>query len=149
MAVVNTALQRLLVGGCAVLVVACHRPATRPDYAPRRYPACVRVLPVGLYVEPKELATAATPRDLTLPESLIKPVVRAGIDNVRYSASVCGGARPLVDSVQQSTGFPDLDHFLDAHVADLGLALPDSGCTTVALVLVKFFNACEPPQTAD
>lgn len=89
-----------------------------------------------------EAAIAETPRELAVPEPLIVSVMRTGKDRLWYQVEMCSGL--VVRRVEHSTGFPDLDQHLDAHLGELGLAVSD--CQTVSLML-DFSRACDPPVT--
>jgi hypothetical protein len=106
----------------------------------------VRVFPVRLVIDPSTLVTENTPRQLTLPTSIVESVSRTGKDRLWYAVSICSGSPPLISTVEHSTGFADLDRFLDTRIPDLNLDLPSSGCTTATLVLANLDAACEPPK---
>jgi hypothetical protein len=74
--------------------------------------------------------------------------MRSGKDTVWYTGTVCGGAPPTVFSVEHSTGFPELDRFLDEHISELGLDLPTWGCVSARLMLRHVDRGCDPPQVA-
>ena len=118
------------------IAAACGGAAAPKPYVPVATPACTKIHPVPITIAPPEVATAATPRELAVPESLILEVQRTGLIRVSYTPAGCAGAH--------SSKFPDLDRFLDAHVADLGLTQP--GCYTIWL---SFGGACDVPQTLD
>jgi len=103
------------------------------------------VRPVRLALDPEQLATAETPRELALPSPLIERVIQSGQDSVVYTIAVCSGAPPVVGGVTHSTGFADVDRFLDTRIAELGLDLPSAGCATVTIILLGFERACELP----
>ena len=133
-----------------VLVVACANKATPPAAQPVQQPItpCVRERPVKLRVRPDKATTVETPVELTLPTDILVSVIRSGKSLTMYEVSVCTGARPFVGHVARSTGFPELDRFLEPRVGDLRLVLPRSGCTDVTLVLGRFEDACDPPVFA-
>ncbi len=108
--------------------------AAKPPSAPVAQPTCTKVHPVPIMIAPPEVATAATPHELALPESLIVEVMRTGLVRVSYTPAGCEGAH--------STKFPDLDRFLDVHVGELGLAQP--GCYTIWLTFG--WRVCDAPQ---
>jgi len=66
----------------------------------------VRVHPVNLVVDPESLGTAATPPAIDIPIPLMVSVMRSGKDTVWYAGEVCGGAPPVVFSVEHSPVFP-------------------------------------------
>jgi hypothetical protein len=135
----------LLFAACALQLVACGPAAHPPPARPRAYPACVREHPVNLAVDPSSLATAATPHAIDIPVPLWETVMRSGIDTVWYAGEVCGGAPPTFFSVEHSTGFPDLDRFLDEHISELGLDLPTWGCVSASIRLRQVDRGCDPP----
>ena len=125
---------------------AAHAPPA-PPAPPREYPACARVHPVPVTVDPTSLTSAATPPGIDIPVPLMVSVMRSGKDTVWYSGEVCGGAPPVVFSVEHSTGFPELDRFLDEHISELGLDLPTWGCVSASIMLRHVDRGCEPPQS--
>jgi hypothetical protein len=109
----------------------------------------VRVHPVNVVVDPKSLTSDATPAGIDIPVPLMVSVLRSGKDTVSYAGEICGGAPPVVFSVEHSTGFPELDRFLDEHISDLGLDLPTWGCVSANIVLRQIDRGCDPPQSLD
>jgi hypothetical protein len=103
---------------------------------------CPRPVPLALQ---SDAATTGTPRELPVPEAVILEVVRSGKSRTMYTIEVCGDAPPTVGHVERSTGFADLDRFLDQHLADLRLELPASTCATTTVIL-SFDRACDYPQ---
>jgi hypothetical protein len=149
MSVAASEAQRSLLLMCSLSLLACHQPSVR-RWGPQSHEAgCIREHPVRLKLDPDSLATTETPRGLTLPRPLFDGVMRSGKNYVKYTISICSGAQPVIRSVEQSTGFVDLDHFLDAHMAEIGIAQPDSGCATASIILGPFDRACETQPIAD
>jgi hypothetical protein len=139
---------RLLFAACALQFAGCG-PVAHPPPAPSRvYPACFRVHPVSVIVDPGSLATAATPPGIDIPIPLMQSVMRSGKETVWYAGEVCGGAPPVVFSVEHSTGFPELDRFLDEHISELGLDLPTWSWVSARLMLRHVDRGWDPPQVA-
>jgi hypothetical protein len=141
---VNTSTRRLWLGTYAGLLVACCSPQPAARARPRSEPQCVRTFPVPFVLRPSTLATESTPGELTLPTAIVESISRAGRSHLMYTVTVCG-VPPVITGVERSTGFADLDRFLDASVLELSLNLPGPGCTSVTLVLEHAHRACEPP----
>ena len=102
--------RRSLLATCALQLAGCGPAAHPPPAPPREYPACVRVHPVNLVVDPKSLTTAATPRGIDIPIPLMQSVMRSGKDTVWYTGEVCGGAPPVVNCTYTSGGLEDCSH---------------------------------------
>lgn len=75
-----------------------------------------------------------------LPPPLVNSVMRSGKNRVMYTIPICGGAPLPISSVERSTGFVDLDRFLDSHLADIGISRPSSGCATASIILGPFYD---------
>ena len=143
---------RLLLIACLCHVAACHSPVAKPPpVLPAHSPLCARVRPVWMTVQPETLVKSGTTapssgstfRTMAIPPPLIEAVLTAGKSTVFYTVEVCGGTPPSVRSVEHSTGFPDLDHFVDSRIPDLDLELPPSGCVTATIILHDLDRACD------
>jgi hypothetical protein len=131
-------MSRMLLSAFVVLA-ACHARAQPAPYAPPP-PACVKINPVPVEVQLDAVARG-TRLTLDVPQSIVVEIMRSGKDRAWYTIDC---AAP--DTVEHSTGFPDLDAFLATHLDDLA---PDrTGCTTITAYL-DVRDACEPMQTLD
>jgi hypothetical protein len=134
---------------CAWLFVACGGDAPRSRGPEPIELACQHFGPLMLAVAPETMATADTPRTFEVPEPLVLEMIRSGQVRFWYTIGVCGGASATRGDVTHSTGYPDLDQLLEVHFADLHLAAPSAGCTSVSLVITGLDRACPPRQTLD
>jgi hypothetical protein len=91
------------------------------------------------------LATADTPRELTVPIAIVSDVARSGYDKVAYTVFTCHVGPLVTRAVTHATRFEDLNHFLDTQLANLGIAQARPGCTRATIILGDFILACELP----